>query len=428
LSGAVTTDVKQRRHRRSPHCNRRSCCPEKFEDPVSAFFSSRAESIHRSAVAEDAVHNVIAVNGICSARNEWLQPVVHSLVATVPEELARPARLLLEEATLVYFDVLEQGSRPPVGSRARARTASEAWAVAAMPIEDLITTFSELLARLSDAVIAEFGLDLPQARRMMTAGSVLMCEFVAGVSERREHVDRRSDDPARRADDLVADLIEGREPRLPGEQRLAEAYLVAVARPQEGTTAPYLSKILREWGGTGTLISEAAEFTALIPVREPYRARRLADQLEHRLDRRAWVGLAGRERAAIPEAHREATGIVDLAIAAGRVPGAYMLEDCLVEYAVARCGTVAARLASILEPVLAQPMLYETLEALIQADFNRNNAAKSIFVHRSTIDYRLRRIEELTGYDPMTSSGAQVLRAAMSTHALARSPGGPPGQ
>jgi DNA-binding PucR family transcriptional regulator len=43
--------------------------------------------------------------------------------------------------------------------------------------------------------------------------------------------------------------------------------------------------------------------------------------------------------------------------------------------------------------------LLETLEVFVDSDLDRRRAAERLEIHPNTIDYRLRRIEELTGLD-----------------------------
>ena len=53
--------------------------------------------------------------------------------------------------------------------------------------------------------------------------------------------------------------------------------------------------------------------------------------------------------------------------------------------------------------------LEETLKLYFKFDGNINRAAESIFVHRNTMYYRIRRVRELTGYDLQLPSDAFAL-------------------
>ncbi|CAM5531213.1 hypothetical protein SAURM35S_02268 [Streptomyces aurantiogriseus] len=55
--------------------------------------------------------------------------------------------------------------------------------------------------------------------------------------------------------------------------------------------------------------------------------------------------------------------------------------------------TVARRLSS-------GPDLVVTLDACYRCDMNRGAAATALNVHPRTLDYRLRRVRELTGVEP----------------------------
>ncbi|HKS47159.1 MAG TPA: helix-turn-helix domain-containing protein [Amycolatopsis sp.] len=351
----------------------------------------------------------------------WLRHHVDQLAATAPDALATPARALLEEAALNYSHALKRGGELSADSCARVRAIGEAWAAAGMPLDRMITEFGELTTRLADLLIGRQGAAGPYVRNLVTTSNKLLREFLAGANRWRAHV--RTEQTMRRVTrDLVADLIAGWQPPREAESRLAKAYLIAVVNRRENAPAAQLGRIVRECGGPGTLVGAGPEFVALIPDCDPRRTGRVVDELAQRLGGQAWVGVASRERAAVPDGHREASDILRLVVAGGREPGVYRLEDCLVEYAVSRNETVAKSLVSLVRPLMAHPVLSETLEALIRANFNRSEAAKQMFVHRSTLDYRVHRIEEITGHDPMSNRGAQVLCAAMTTYALTRSP------
>jgi len=351
--------------------------------------------------------------------SRWLRRQMDHLVATVPDAVASPARVLLEEAALSYSRALESGTELSLLSGARVRAAAESWAATGMPLDCMVREFGELTTRLADLLMGQQGVTARQLRNVLTADNTLMREFLAGAN--RWHSRARAERKVGVTRDLVADLIAGRELAAEDESQLANAYLVAVVDLQEYVSVPQLGKTVRKHGGRGTLIGASAEFVALIPDSDPWHTDQVMRELEQQLDGQARVGAARCERAAIRDGYREAADILRLVGAARRAPGVYWLEDCLVEYAVSRNKTVSENLVSVLTPLTDHPVLWETLVALTRADFNRNDAAKHMFVHRSTLDYRLRRIEQMTGYNPTSSRGAQVLSAAMALHALARS-------
>ena len=82
--------------------------------------------------------------------------------------------------------------------------------------------------------------------------------------------------------------------------------------------------------------------------------------------------------------------------------GRIRAEDHLLEILMGRSPQMAARLrARVLGP-LADPQhgeLLRTLHALVSCRFDRAATSAAIHVHRNTLVYRLKRIEEITGID-----------------------------
>ena len=85
----------------------------------------------------------------------------------------------------------------------------------------------------------------------------------------------------------------------------------------------------------------------------------------------------------------------------------------------------------MLRPVLAQPeadreVLLETLRTWYAEKGSTSTAAARLYVHRNTVRYRLRRIEELTGEDlsdPGASGRLLLALAAAGIFGLDREPG-----
>ena len=120
----------------------------------------------------------------------------------------------------------------------------------------------------------------------------------------------------------------------------------------------------------------------------------------------------------VPGAASEAREVLDLAVGLQRGPGAYRLDDVLLEYAVTHTSATAQRLVGVLAPIADRPDLIQTLEQWYAADFDRRAAANALNVHPNTLDYRLRRVAELTGMDPGSARGLQLLGAAMTARCL----------
>jgi hypothetical protein len=107
-----------------------------------------------------------------------------------------------------------------------------------------------------------------------------------------------------------------------------------------------------------------------------------------------------------------ATQLLGIVGALGLPPGVYHRADVLVEHAVARSPVSSRVLRRLIAPVMESHSLRTTLAALIAEGGNRSGAEDRLIIHRSTIDYRLTRIEQLTGQSPLTVKGLRVLTAA----------------
>ncbi|MFE6610908.1 PucR family transcriptional regulator [Amycolatopsis sp. NPDC057786] len=161
---------------------------------------------------------------------------------------------------------------------------------------------------------------------------------------------------------------------------------------------------------------------ALVPDVDPATTRSAIRKLGSCLPAGGWLALSRRPADRIVDGYREALDIVRLLEAGRRPGGTYQMTDVLVEYAVTREQEVAEQLVSMIKPLRQYPVLRETLVALVDADHNRNQAAKLLFVHRSTIDYRLGKIAEITGVDPLTGRGLQQLAIALIAEAFCEPP------
>jgi hypothetical protein len=242
--------------------------------------------------------------------------------------------------------------------------------------------------------------DDPELARFARAGAQLLEDFVDGLGS-----------PARPPSrDVAADLIDGKE--LPGEvlSRLAPSYVVVVARQTaEQWDEPVPRPGVLRTGRPGLVV-------LLVPEGESALLETITGRL---VGTAGWVATARRPVAELPDACDEATKVLRLAVAGCKPSGVYTMTDVLVEQAIAGNAEVTARLNEIIRPVRDNELLWRTLVALVHADFNRNQAARELFIHRSTMDYRLQRIAKITGWDPASGHGMQLLRAALFADAVA---------
>ncbi|WP_189595134.1 PucR family transcriptional regulator [Nocardia cerradoensis] len=121
--------------------------------------------------------------------------------------------------------------------------------------------------------------------------------------------------------------------------------------------------------------------------------------------------------AAIPRATDLAHDLLDIVLRLGYAPGLYTLADLALEYQLTRPGPGHSSLTAPLEPIFAIPELIDTLRSHIAGNFNRQKTATALKIHRNTVDYRLRRIKDLTGFDPYDHSDLLRLQSALIVHA-----------
>ncbi|MEU6564567.1 PucR family transcriptional regulator [Nocardia nova] len=117
--------------------------------------------------------------------------------------------------------------------------------------------------------------------------------------------------------------------------------------------------------------------------------------------------------AGIPDAAEQAHGLLTLAWRLRYPPRVYRLDDLALEYQLTRPGPGRRILGDLLNPLDAHPILMRTLFVHIGNDLNRRRTARELGVHVHTVDYRLKRIGELTGFNPCSTRDLWYLRSAM---------------
>ncbi|MFB8001491.1 PucR family transcriptional regulator [Nocardia sp. NPDC056000] len=126
-------------------------------------------------------------------------------------------------------------------------------------------------------------------------------------------------------------------------------------------------------------------------------------------------------RAEIPASGDTCRQVAEIAQLLGRPSGLYRPDDFLLEQQITRPGPARERIAALLIPLREHPHLLETLEMHVQyGGADRKTAADKMFIHPNTFSYRLRRVAELTGVDPLQPNGFRLHAAAMIIHRIDR--------
>jgi hypothetical protein len=279
--------------------------------------------------------------------------------------------------------------------------------------------------------IAPAGLFAEVTRFTSSAGRMLEQAQQASVRAYLEASRTGSDTrPVRWA--LAEALIAG-EPALAAAQaareRLAPSYLVlacSTASPAQADALrrPAVGQAIESVPGT-LYCGDLSRLVVLLPVEASLRrAEAVAAELVARL--RALTGQPVHAAqayqpglASIPASLDESCSALCLVMA---IPDAdcrlYRMDDLLVELAFSRQPDIRQRLAALLSPLAAGTDLRHTLEVLLACNLDRERAARELCIHRRTLRYRIDRIRDLSGIDPDSVPGLELLRAALTASRL----------
>ncbi|MDG3010937.1 PucR family transcriptional regulator [Rhodococcus sp. D2-41] len=154
------------------------------------------------------------------------------------------------------------------------------------------------------------------------------------------------------------------------------------------------------------------------------------DEVRSHLDRVSGIADVDITATAVPaqtgdvaHAADQAHELLVLARHLGHAPDLYRLADLALEYQLTRPGPARDRLLELLGPLEAAPELLETLEVHIDNDLNRQRTARKLHLHPNTVDYRMKRVAQLTGCDPVRASGRWQLRSALVVREFVRGTG-----
>ena len=132
--------------------------------------------------------------------------------------------------------------------------------------------------------------------------------------------------------------------------------------------------------------------------------------------------------AAVPEAYRQAAEVARIAAVVPGVRSLATAQDIALERQVVEDRALAHRVAGPLAPIVDCDELLSSVATLLDCDLDRTATAAALHINRRTLTSRLSRVATLTGFDPRTARGLQVLANALAAHQLAELAGpGPDG-
>ncbi|MEX2290420.1 MAG: helix-turn-helix domain-containing protein [Mycobacteriales bacterium] len=360
------------------------------------------------------------------------------LYALLPrEQLEGEVLAICEDNLRIFFATLIEDRPPTDDELGEPRASAARRAQERVPLASVLTAYhvggrigwDELVAQARPEETPELLAAADRVQRYIQAVTAVVA--TSYLQEQQAIIGEEGD--ALRA--LVAALLAGEPAEVLAERvgrRLAGSWVVLAldlgVHPDEKTAGAVAARRkvrrvqaeLDEQAGERVLGRlDAAGGLVLLPNLPRWR-----DQLPE-LVRRLQVAAGTRVRVAAAEA--AATG--DLAAAgtlssdvlrlAGTEPGLYELRDVLLDYQLSRPSPAQPQLAGLVDPLERFPDLMTTLEVYLDQDLDRRRAAAALHVHPNTLDYRLKRIVELTGLEPGTTLGLQLLAGALAVRRLA---------
>ena len=379
--------------------------------------------------------------------------MIDTFVAEIPlyaqlprEQLDGEILAITDENLRLFFATLRSGEPLSPGALGDVRLSAARRAEERVPLDAVLTAY-HVGARIGwEAIVEAAEPDETDAvvaagARVLAYAQQVTAEVAAAYLEEQQTIYGEERD-ARRA--LASALLSG-EPAEALAARvgvaIAPAYVVVGLRiephPDEsdrgvGGAIAARRKVRRaqraldEWAGEPVIgLMDPLGGAVLLPADEET-ARPLAERLP---ELAAAISIAaGAEVTAggsiavgvhdVARAAAQAADVVRLARSLGRPPGGYLLRDVLLEYQLTRPSDAQSDLAQLLDPIDRNPDLPLTLEVYLEHDLDRRKTAAALHVHPNTLDYRLRRIVDLTGLDPSTTRGLQLLGAAVAARRL----------
>ncbi|WP_280338908.1 PucR family transcriptional regulator [Nocardia neocaledoniensis] len=315
----------------------------------------------------------------------------------------------------------------------RVAIAAAGWAHDGVPIDTILHAFHEGLRRALDLVAARRDdASLLDGFRTAVSTSDLLCTTVtrAYIREHREVAGEHHAAVHTLASALLAGQPTATTARESGIA-VAEAYSVLALWIQEhpderdsrmnGAVVArrklrrVQTALAQRCGERALALLSVDGGTLLIPA--DLLAEDELDALVDALARAARVdimaALVPARTAEIPAAAERAHELLDMVERLDAAPGLYRFTDLALEYQLTRPGPGRAELGELLRPLDDHPELYETLRVHIANNMNRQRTARLLHIHTNTVDYRIRRVAQLTGLDPTQCSGLWQLRSAM---------------
>ncbi|MFD4440033.1 PucR family transcriptional regulator [Nocardia sp. NPDC058519] len=202
--------------------------------------------------------------------------------------------------------------------------------------------------------------------------------------------------------------------------RLAESYFVftvAFVNRQilsRRSVRRVRAEVSHQWDGHALTQIGTRTATLLIPQDhfDPAEAERFVEHIAAAAHTRVRATFVSARADGISEAVARGQAVLEI-MRCLRLDGLERFEDLSLEYQLSRPGAAGRHLAATLDSLEQHPVLLETLKAHLATRSTRLRTAHLLHIHPNTVDYRLNKIAEITGLDPMHSDGVWRLRSAL---------------
>ncbi|MCB5166491.1 helix-turn-helix domain-containing protein [Streptomyces bambusae] len=349
-----------------------------------------------------------------------------------------------------FAEVLRTGELPGRAEQAAIRESSARRADEGVPLEAVVSAYhlgaEECAAQVFPAAEpADLGDVLLVQRQLLAYLRMVSCEVAAGYVQERQTA--LSDEQVA-LQSLLSRLLEGGSPQAAADRagiRLPPCYLVLslAVGPHPDELVPGVdhgiaarrklrrlrNELQRRTVGVPLSVLSGDGGLVLLPYETPPaefgpagrdRLARLVEELGRTCGAEVLAAAAVAAPEGVAEAARLAAEVRAVAAASGRGPGAYLLDDVLLEYQLSRPSPAREGLAALLGPLDTRPELIDTLRVFLACSLDRRRAAARLQVHPNTVDYRLRKATEFTGLDASRGADVLTLRAALAARDAVR--------
>ncbi|MEU0007143.1 helix-turn-helix domain-containing protein [Streptomyces sp. NPDC006314] len=161
----------------------------------------------------------------------------------------------------------------------------------------------------------------------------------------------------------------------------------------------------------------------LVPLRSPETPAVIGGRVLERLRQadlpvRLPVGSVVADREKLDDAAQRAIVVESLAAAAELASPVVEESEIISEMAMLRDRSYQEEMAGLIDPLRQHPDLIETLRTLYSMDLDRTRTARRLNVARRTLTYRMEKIEQLTGINPVRTRGIQSFTLALTARNL----------